>query len=68
MAIACGPYLQNVTQSSVTIMWHTDEPTASCVEYGPAQRIGWSAYDGRPDPVYTERVEDPHGRRWYQRG
>lgn len=58
MRIICGPYLQNVTKHSITIMWHTDEPATSLVEYEASQRLGWSAYVGRPQPTYTNRLED----------
>ena len=30
----CGPYLQNVLGDSATIMWQTNLPANSCVEYG----------------------------------
>ncbi len=58
MNITCGPYLQNVTKHSMTIMWHTDEPSTSRVEYERAEELGWSAYVGIPKPTYSERVED----------
>ena len=34
-AVIKGPYLQNVAQNSIVIMWETDEATPSLVEYGP---------------------------------
>ena len=34
IAIIKGPYLQNVTQNSITIMWETNETTPSLIEYG----------------------------------
>lgn len=52
MNIIGGPYLQNVSKTSITVMWHTDEPGTSVTEYSPCERLGWSAYDGRPTPVY----------------
>jgi len=58
MQIIYGPYLQNVTKHSITIMWHTDKPATSVVEYGMSERLGWSIYVGRPKPTYTYRVED----------
>ena len=33
MQITAGPYLQNVARDAITIMWHTDEPATSLVEY-----------------------------------
>ena len=29
-----GPYLQNVTQTEITIMWETDRPASAEVQYG----------------------------------
>ena len=29
-----APYLQNVTPTSITVMWETAEPTVGSVEYG----------------------------------
>ena len=58
MNITYGPYLQNVTKHSMTIMWHTDEPGTSVVEYERAEELGWSVYVGRPEPTYPEQVED----------
>lgn len=57
MRIVAGPYLQNVAQDAVTIMWQTDEPATSVVEYEQSARLGWSAYEGRPQPTYPIRSE-----------
>lgn len=38
--IIAGPYLQHVTQTSMTIMWETDQPCTSAVEFGQAERVG----------------------------
>lgn len=38
--IITGPYLQHVTQTSMTIMWETDQPCTSVVEYGEAEFVG----------------------------
>jgi len=35
--IIAGPYLQHVTQTSMTIMWETNQPCTSVVEYGQAE-------------------------------
>lgn len=32
--LLAGPYLQHVTQTSITSMWETDQPATSEVEYG----------------------------------
>ena len=58
MRITAGPYLQNVAKDAITIMWHTDEPATSLVEYEKSARLGWSAYAGRPQPTYPCREED----------
>ncbi len=58
MKITAGPYLQNVTSNGITVMWHTDRPAPSRLEYERARRLGWSAYDLPPAPVYPEAVED----------
>ena len=58
MRITAGPYLQNVARDAITIMWHTDEPATSLVEYEQSARLGWSAYEGRPEPTYPCRKED----------
>ena len=56
MEIINGPYLQNVTKHSITVMWHTDRPATSAVEYEVSQRLGWSAYVGRPNLKTRRRV------------
>lgn len=35
--IVAGPYLQHVTQTSITIMWETNQPCTSAAEYGQAE-------------------------------
>jgi len=35
-----GPYLQHVTQTSITIMWLTDQPASSTVEFGQKASLG----------------------------
>lgn len=58
MRITAGPYLQNVARDAVTVMWQTDEPATSVVEFEQSARLGWSAYAGRPEPTYPCRSED----------
>lgn len=63
------PYIQNVTQDSVVIVWTTDQPGDSIVEYGVTPEYGLSAQgepnatkhvvgltDLSPDTVYYYRV------------
>lgn len=52
--IIAGPYLQHVTQSSMTIMWETDQPCTSVVEYGQAQWVK----KGRAVPLKNRIEED----------
>ena len=40
----------------MTIMWHTDEPGTSVVEYERTKELGWSIYTGKPEPAYPEYV------------
>lgn len=35
-----GPYLQSVTTDSIIIVWETDQPTSSRVDYGPTAAYG----------------------------
>jgi len=66
LAIACGygmtleiikgPYLQDVTQTGITIMWETDKPSTSLVRYGGAEL---SEYKGgeREVKIHEIRIE-----------
>ncbi|MDE2840540.1 MAG: metallophosphoesterase family protein [Chloroflexota bacterium] len=58
MRITAGPYLQNVARDAITIMWQTDEPATSVVEFEQSKRLGWSAYAGRPQPTFPWRREN----------
>jgi hypothetical protein len=40
---AAGPYLNYVTQDGISIVWETDRPTTSRVEWGPTAALGQSA-------------------------
>jgi len=51
--IIAGPYLQHVTQTSMTIMWETDQPCTSIIEYGRAERLR------KNDPIpLKNRIEE----------
>jgi len=52
--IRVGPYLQHVTQTSITIMWETTEAAGSRVDYGPTPAFGRSA--GSAEPVTIHEV------------
>ena len=58
MKITAGPYLQNVGKDGITVMWHTDEPGSSTVEYEANTRLGYSAYDGKPEPSFPQQATD----------
>ena len=60
MKITAGPYLQDVAADGITVMWHTDEPSSSIVEYeANPEGVGFNHYRGGPStPEYREHVED----------
>ncbi|MBR1705223.1 MAG: fibronectin type III domain-containing protein [Bacteroidales bacterium] len=39
--VACGPYLQQVTETSFTVMWETDIDAVGWVEVAPDDRSHW---------------------------
>ncbi|MEN6307220.1 MAG: FN3 domain-containing metallophosphoesterase family protein [Anaerohalosphaeraceae bacterium] len=47
LQIVAGPYLQNPSKTSMTIMWMTDSKCTSWVEYGPTQSLGQKAFSSR---------------------
>jgi len=53
-----GPYLQNVQQDAITIMWETDTPSDTRVEYGPTDRLGHLVY--QPEKVTIHEVTLDH--------
>jgi len=48
-----GPYLQHVTQTSITIMWETTEPADSRVDYGLSAEYGSHAASPEPAKIHT---------------
>jgi predicted phosphodiesterase len=38
-----APYLQNHSQESVTIMWHSEKPAYGWIEYGTSEQLGKTA-------------------------
>jgi hypothetical protein len=42
-ALRAGPYLQNPTPDSVTVMWHSEGPSYGWVEYGKTDQLGQKA-------------------------
>ena len=53
--IIAGPYLQHVTGNSITIMWETDQPATSMLEYGRAQ---WLEDKDKPAPLPHREKQD----------
>jgi hypothetical protein len=49
-----GPYLQNLSKTSVTIVWETDLPSTSEVYYGP----GFSVKDEMPKTIHEITLTD----------
>jgi hypothetical protein len=50
--ITAGPYLQNVTQTSITVMWETGEPADSRVDYGLTADYGQHAASAQPAKIH----------------
>ncbi|MDP7254468.1 MAG: metallophosphoesterase [Planctomycetota bacterium] len=51
-----GPYLHRPLPAAMTIMWETDVPTDSCVEYGPTRELG-EELSRRSEPRRLPRTE-----------
>ncbi len=47
-----GPYLQNVYQNRITIMWETEYPQGSMIEYGSASAYGNQVVDITPVRIH----------------
>jgi hypothetical protein len=56
-AIIKGPYLQQMAQTSVVVMWETDVATTGGVDYGPTADYGWSATDPRTVTIHEVPVD-----------
>ena len=50
---ACGPYLQNVTTNSFTVIWTTDMDAVSWVEVAPDDGTNWNNCERKK--YYDER-------------
>jgi len=51
-----GPYLQNVTQQSIVIMWETAQPADSRIDYGLTNFYGQYVYDSKPVTIHEMRI------------
>jgi hypothetical protein len=59
LGIVVGPYTQNVTDTSLTIIWETDNPTSdNRVEYGETSSYGYIEY-GKSDTDHHEITIHP---------
>ncbi|MBI4558438.1 MAG: metallophosphoesterase family protein [Candidatus Hydrogenedentes bacterium] len=50
--IVAGPWLQNVTPTSAVVMWETDAPAPSIVEYGRSATFGQRASSESPASIH----------------
>ena len=55
-AIIKGPYLQNVTQTGIVIMWETDKPSLGKVVYGIKGLKEESAEKGEPVTIHEVEI------------
>ncbi len=51
-----GPYLQLPSAESVTIVWHTNRPCVSRVEYGIGEELGLTAVSSRHGLIDNDRT------------
>jgi len=56
VTIIKDPYLQQVTQTSIVVMWETDTATTGTVEYGPTAAYGWSATDASTATIHEVEI------------
>ncbi len=57
MAFNKLPYLQNVREDGITIMWETTQPADSRVEYGPDSTYGFSVSDTAKVKIHEVRIK-----------
>lgn len=62
-----GPYLQNFTPNSITVMWETTQSTKGWVEYGPSAALG-TRVDGAETATHEIEITglDPSTRYYYK--
>jgi len=53
-----GPYLQNVTRTTVTICWETEDPSRDSVEYGLTRDYGSVESDVNPFTIHEITLTD----------
>lgn len=47
LKVTCGPWIQNVTEDSFTVLWVTEEKTLSWIEFGKDDGAVWNHSSGR---------------------
>ena len=52
-----GPYVQNVTATSAVVMWETDKPCASRVDYGTQEDFGKVAEDAKNVTIHEVKLD-----------
>jgi tetratricopeptide (TPR) repeat protein len=53
-----GPYVQNVTPSSVVIMWQSADSLAGLVAYGPSEALGDTIRERAARTLHEVKIED----------
>lgn len=61
-----GPYLQNVGRNRITIMWETERPADSRVEYGLTSTLDKSLYESRRTRIHEVTLTGLKGETRYQ--
>jgi hypothetical protein len=70
-AVVRGPYLQNLTPSSLVVRWRTDAPTDSRVRFGlQPNALSWTAGGATPKTEHTVTLTNlaPDTRYYYEIG
>ncbi len=55
--ITAGPYLQNLTRSGVTVMWETNVPSTTALEWGPERGVTHTLSSGGLSAMHRVRIE-----------
>ncbi|MBM4465902.1 MAG: hypothetical protein FJ014_10175 [Chloroflexi bacterium] len=57
VSLSKGPYLQSVTPNSIVVVWETDVPGDSVVEYGPTSAYGFAATEAATTTHHAVTIE-----------
>jgi 3',5'-cyclic AMP phosphodiesterase CpdA len=62
------PYLQNVTQNSIVVMWETTESVVGTVNYGESEKMGQSVTEPSPAKIHEVKITglEPGKTYYYQ--